>query len=221
MKKIQSNTIYQCSFCGFEDPSPKVVGKHEWQCRHNTIVSPAEKIRREQRQELYQSESIHELNTKLLVYIDTYFPDLRRKWSDSSIKFSISKKYSKDYTLYTSYPTAIQAKLGIKYTLSDYPTINRKLIELEDLREKYTNQKQKFFDARDKALNERIYTSQEYLEYQNTRNELVLQKKQIEKKIDILANAHQQRVDQFYDDFKKEYGYIDYNLKDLEGDLGL
>lgn len=223
MKKIQSNTIYQCSFCDFQDTSPKVVGKHEWDCRHNTVIKPEEKIRRERRQELYASESIKELNDRLLKYMDDYFPDIKRKWSINSIIFSITKRYSTNYGLTCSYATAIQAKMGIEYSLEHYPNLKKKLDDVERLKELYSAQKTVFNTAREVALDKNIYTSRMYVDYQNERNELMLQKKQIENKINELALSQQKIIDDYCEEFKTTFNYIDYytEIKQLSNDLGI
>ena len=223
MKKIQTHTIYQCSFCDFQDTSPKVVGKHEWDCKQNTVIKPAEKIRRERRNALYASETINDLNDKLLQYMDDYFPDIKRKWSLNSIKFSLSKKYTTSYSLTCSYPTAIQAKMGIQYTLEHYPILKKKLDELERLKELFSSQKSVYNTAREVALDKDIYTSKLYVDYQNERNELMLQKKQIENKIESLAIAHQKRIDDYCDEFKKTFNYIDYGveIEQLHNELGI
>lgn len=223
MKKIQTNTIYQCSFCDFQDASAKVVGKHEWDCRHNTLVAPKEKIRREQRQELYQSETIHELNNKMLAYITTYHPEIRRKWSDGAIRFEITKRFTHEYVLNCSYPGSIQERIGIKCNISDYPILKKKLEDIESLNKQNDAQRTAYSDAREKAIETNIYASKEYVEYQNERNELMLQKKHIEQKINILAEAHQKRIDDFTDNFKTEFGYINFSdeIKQLKQELGI
>lgn len=222
MKKIQTNTIYQCSFCDFQDTSPKVVGKHEWECRHNTVVAPAEKIKREKRKEIQESSTIKELNDRITEFLITYYSSTATKWSKSSLTFSLSKRYTSDYSLHCSYPSIFE-QIAIGTSIQQYPKLKDKLNKFVETTNTYENNRKEFRDARDKAVEEHIYASNDYADYQAKRAALNAEQKQITIKLESLAKEHQKRYDDFCTQFEKDYGYDSKSdeLTQLRQDLGI
>lgn len=222
MKKIQTNTIYQCSFCDFQDPSPKVVGKHEWNCRHNTVVEPAEKVRRDERKLITESETIKELNDRVLQYLNNYYPNIIKKWSTSSLKFSINKRHSTDYVLYCSYPSIFEV-IAIGTHLVSYPKLRSKVNTYVATVITYETERNEFRDARTKALNDVYYISPEYLANRTKLSELNTKQAEIAREIKSVESDNQIMFDKFCDNFEKEYGYNPNSdvIKNLREDLGV
>ena len=222
MKKIQTNTIYQCSFCDFQDTSPKVVGKHEWNCRNNTVVEPKEKIRRDERKLITESGSIKELNDIVLQYLNNYHPNIINNRTRASLIFSINKKYTNEYTLYCSYPSVFEG-IGIGTQLTSYPNLRAKLNTYLTEVAKYETERNEFIDARTKVLNDVFYISPEYLANRTKLSELKTKQAEIAREIKSVEVDNQIMFDKFCDNFEKEYGYNPNSdvIKSLREDLGV
>ena len=213
MKTIKA--VYGCSYCGFTSESPKIVGKHEYNCENNPKMPSREDSFKTQkahkRKQMCEAKSLNELNEMLKDYINTYY----KGTSFSSIanhnpgyywsgEFKIN-----NYQLTNCYSSELKT-LGISTILNDYPNLLEKVQKLKE----YNKIKSEFSKDFKTKLNSHLKN--------RTKSELEKSLEEQNKELSLKINELNQRrylnnetLEEIQNDvitkFKEETNYIDYN----------
>lgn len=161
------------------------------------------------------SESIQELNTYLIEFLNTV--DKPEEWSECdredriySLSDSMKLFEIKKYRLYNWWSDEL-SRIGIPTDLSDYPKIQEMVNELK-LLNKESSAIHKKFNTHRKAELKRIKS--ESTEFQNIKSEhddIIEQIRLLEEKRNLIQARYTKWVDNAVNQIEKEYGFVNPN----------
>lgn len=231
MKKIQSNVVYKCSFCEFTDASPKVVGRHEFACVHNpkSEDNVIEKARRQERQDIYEAKDIKTANDLLIPFLKKYYPnEIKSNSSEKSFLLSV-EPYQNYYGERKSgfqikcYYAMTLTRCGFDLNIENFVNLNQTLADIKDLEEKSVEYINTYKEELNKAEDEILDKDEQVLLYKYEIQTLEEQIKVLSNKKYKLDAALKLKSQEFREDFKNKYNYIDYTLliREKKHSLGL
>lgn len=231
MRKIQSNVVYKCSFCEFTDASPKVVGRHEFSCVHNpkSEENVIEKARRQERQDIYESKDLKTANDLLIPFLKKYYPkEVGSSTTEKNFLLSV-EPYQNYYGDRKSgfrikcYYATILSRCGFDLSIENFVHLNQTLADIKDLEEKSVEYIKTYKEDLYKAEDEIFYKDEQVLLYKYEIQTLEEQIKVLSNKKYKLDMALKLKLQEFNEEFKNNYKFIDYTLliREKKHSLGL
>lgn len=215
MKTIKA--VYGCSYCGFTSESPKIVGKHEYNCENNPKMPSREDSFKAQkahkRKQMLEAKSISEMNELLKDYINSYYKETSfSNISNHNIGYYWSGAFKIDnYQLKNYYSNELKT-LGISTNIADYPNLLELVTEMKELNAMSGNYS-KLFKTH---LNSELKKFQKSDEFKEIEHNIMLLSDEINK-LSNLRNEDKIKLENLENNYilevKEKYNYIDYNTK--------
>lgn len=207
MKKTTIQAFYTCDFCDFKSESPKITGKHEANCEHNT--GNIEKMqKRNMKNKIYNSATLEEASQNIYDYLNTYNQTALRGRSANSFKLRIGDWDRKQISCNEK---SLLSHYGIEIEANLFPNLFKDLETINEFKKLQNEQTTKYNHDRENEINLKLYTNENWKNLKAIKSNLDKEWEQL----DIKRQKNKQDLADFernfIDNFKNNWGYIDYS----------
>ena len=167
--------LYKCEHCNFESSKLREVEQHEAMCIHNP---GNDKVKMQLIQDMYNSNSIEELNSLLIRFLTTYeldaVPELKKRMRAWSIENDVNNRYHiSNYKLNGFYIQYYEI-LGLPSRIEDLPNLNKTVEELRKINKTSSEISKTFNKYRDSRIKELRSESEHYRDVKQALDDAVL-----------------------------------------------
>lgn len=209
MKKTTIQAFYTCDYCDFKSESPKITGRHEANCEHNT--GNIEKMQqRNMKQNIYNSKTLEEASQNIYDYLHTYYQPALRGRSISSFKLRIIDWDRKQISCNEK---SVLNHYGIKIDLDLFPNLFKDLETINEFKKLQNTQTTKYNHDRENEINLKLYSDENWKNLKAIRYNLDREWEQLDAKRQKNKQDLADFERKFIDNFKNSWGYIDYASK--------